>query len=109
MPYARRMTTSYLGHATIGACRADVDIANVDVMRWKGTATNVHGTESAPQEAIVTLLDQPRPGWSAHAKASEGADGVLHLDGIGHFCAPEHRVVAPGLRSLWVRKLPPAT
>ena len=103
------MKTSYLGHATIGDSYADVDITNVDVSRWKGTATNVHGTGPTPPEPIVTLLDQPRPGWSSRAEATEGADGVLHLDGIGHFHAPVHPLAAPGPGSLWVRKLPPAT
>jgi hypothetical protein len=48
-------------------------------------------------------------GLEGACQSDRGADGVLHLDGIGHFYAPAHRVVAPGRRSLWVRKLPPAT
>jgi hypothetical protein len=108
MPYARGMKTAYRGHARIGDFHADVDITNVDVLQWKGTATDVHGTGPTPPEAIVTLLDQPRPGWSARAEACE-ADGVLHLDGIDYFHGPERSVVAPGPRSRWVRKLPPGT
>jgi hypothetical protein len=105
MPYARFMKTPYHGRARIGDLRADVDIVNVDVSRWKGTATNVDGV-AAGGEAIVTLLEQPRPGWSARAVATGGADGVLLLEGNGQFFAPSPPRVAPGRRSRWVRKSP---
>jgi len=103
------MTTPYRGHATIGDLHADVDITNVDVPRWKGTVANVRGRGRMPPEAVVTLLDQPRPGWRARAQATEGADGVLHLDGIGDFCGPEGRFVETARRSRWVRRLPRGT
>jgi hypothetical protein len=99
------MTTRYCGHARIGDLHADVDITNVDVLQWKGTATNVRGTGPAPIEAIVTLLDQPRPGWCAHAEAAEGADGVLRLKGVGHFYNPETSTRERATRSRWVKKL----
>jgi hypothetical protein len=103
------MRTPYQGPARIGDRQADVDIANVDVSRWKGTATNVDGVLAVDEEAIVTLLEQPRPGWSARAVATGGADGVLHLEGIGQYFAPPLSSVAQAERSLWVRKLPRAT
>ena len=99
------MKTPYHGRARIGDHRADVEIVNVDVSAWKGTATNVEGVVPAGGEAVVTLLEQPRPGWSASAVATGSAEGVLHLEGSGQFHAP--RPVAPGRRSLWVRKSPP--
>jgi hypothetical protein len=100
------MATPYSGHATIDDLHADIEIANVDVARWNGTATNLRGTGSTGAEAVVTLLEQPRPGWSAHAEAVAGADGVLHLNGAGHFHGPVLSVVAGASRSLWVRKPP---
>jgi hypothetical protein len=103
------MTTPYRGPATIGDLHADVDITNVDVPRWEGTVTNLHGRGRMPPETVVTLLDQPRPGWKARAQASKGADGVLHLDGIGDFRGPEGRVVESARRARWVPKLPRGT
>jgi hypothetical protein len=103
------MATPYCGHVTIGNFDADIDITNVDVLRWSGTATNVRGTGPMPADAVVTLLEQPRPGWSASAQAIAGADGVLRLTGTGHFYRPTHPVGASEGRSLWVRKLPRAT
>jgi hypothetical protein len=100
------MKTPYSGHATIGDHEADVDISNVDVLRWKGTATNVHGVVVEGAEAIVTLLEQPRPGWSARATAIRDADGVVHLEGCGQFFAPQRQSLAPGNRSPWIKKLP---
>ena len=102
------MATHYCGPATIGGCDADVDIKNVDVSRWNGTATNVRGAGTSSPDALVTLLDQPRPGWSARAEATPGADGVVLLQGTSHFF-PKPPVVAPSGRSLWVKKLPRAT
>jgi len=101
------MKTPYQGHAKIGNRQAEVDIANVDVSRWTGTATNVDGALDVDGEALVTLLDQPRPGWSARAVATGGADGVLHLEGVGQYFAPPLSSVPPDARSLWVRKSPP--
>ena len=103
------MKTPYVGPARIGHLHADVEITNVDALRWKGTATNVDGTVHVAEDAIVTLLEQPRPGWSAHATATTGANGVVHLDGTTYFFAPKWPPLAPGERSLWVRKPPPAT
>src|SRR5262245_61598598 len=39
---------------------------------------------------MVKLLDQPRPGWSAHAETILSPDGVLSLQGTSHF-NPERR------------------
>ena len=103
-PYARVMKTPYQGRARIGGQGADVDIVNVDVAQWKGTATNVDGAVAEGGEAIVTLLEQPRPGWTARAVATTGADGVVQLAGSGQFYSPSR--VAPPSRSLWVRKSP---
>jgi hypothetical protein len=103
------MKTPYRGHARIGDLQVDVDIANVDVLRWTGTATNVHDRVAAGGEALVTLLEQPRPGWSARAVATGGADGVLLLEGVGYFCAPQQPPVARRRQSLWVKKSPRAT
>ena len=91
----------------IGDCHAEVEIGNVDVARWTGTVTNLQETATAFSEAIVKLLEQPRPGWSAHATATVGPDGGLSLQGTSHF-NPERRA-APSERSLWVRKGPRAT
>jgi len=101
--------TPYVGPARIGDLHADVEIGNVDVLRWKGTATNVHGTVYGAEDATVTLLGQPRPGWTAHATATTDGDGVVHLDGTTYFYGPKPRPLAPGERSLWIRKSPPAT
>jgi hypothetical protein len=101
------MVTPYSGHAMIGGFHADVDITNVDISGWKGTATNLHRSATTSPETVVTLLEQPRPGWSAHAEATIGEDGVVSLQGTGHF-NPERRA-APPARSLWVKKPPPAT
>jgi len=101
------MTTPYRGQAIIGGCHADVDIANVDSSKWTGTATQLEGSAPASPETIVKLLDQPRPGWSAHAEATVSPDGALSLQGTSHF-NPERRV-APAKRSLWVPKVPRAT
>jgi hypothetical protein len=98
------MKTPYQGRARIGDRRADVDIVNVDASRWTGTATNVKGRVVAGSEEVVTLLEQPRPGWSARAVAMEDADGVLQLEGNGQFHAPHRPPMEPGTRSLWVRK-----
>jgi hypothetical protein len=103
------MKTPYFGRGRVGGLHADVEITNVDLLRWKGTATNVHGTLPAAQDAIVTLLEQPRPGWSAHATATMGADGVVHLDGTNYFYGPKPPALTPGERSLWIRKSPLAT
>jgi hypothetical protein len=103
------MQTPYHGRARIGVHPVDVDIVNVDMAHWKGTATTVGGVAAAAGEAVVTLLDQPRPGWSARAVATGCADGVLQLEGHGQFHAPPPRPVEPGTRSLWVKKSPPRT
>ena len=108
-PYARHVKTPYFGSARIGDLHADIEIGNVDALRWKGTATNVHGTVLAADDATVTLLEQPRPGWSAHATATTDAEGVVHLDGTTYFYGPKPRHLTPGERSLWIRKAPPAT
>lgn len=92
----------------IGSHHVDVDIANVDLVHWQGTATGVEGVVGTGEQEIVTLLEQPRPGWNARALATAGADGVVHLEGTGQFAAPR-REPAPGRRSLWVRKSPRAT
>ena len=97
-PYARHMKTPYVGTARIGDLDADIEIGNVDALRWKGTATNVHGTVHA-EDATVTLLEQPRPGWSAHATATTDADGVVHLDGTTYFFGPKPQPLAPAERS----------
>ena len=102
------MKTPYQGRARIGVHPVDVDIVNVDVSQWKGTATNVDGVAATDGEAIVTLLEQPRPGWSARAVATACADGVLQLEGNGQFHAPQPRH-AEGTQSLWVRKSPRPT
>jgi hypothetical protein len=103
------MKTPYHGQARIGGHRAEVDIVNVDVSRWKGTATCVSGVVATGGQAIVTLLEQPRPGWSAPAMATGRDDGVLQLEGNGQFCAPQRPPVEPGSQSLWVRKRPRPT
>jgi hypothetical protein len=103
------MKTPYQGRARIGVHGADVDIVNVDVSHWKGSAMNVDGVVAADVEAIVTLLEQPRPGWSARAVTTDGANGVLLLEGSGQFHAPQPRPATPGGRSLWVKKLPGST
>lgn len=103
------MKTPYHGDATIGDDAAEVDIENVDLVRWKGTASAVAGVAPADGEAIVTLLDQPRPGWSARARATGGADGSWELEGIGQFFAPKRRPVGPETGSRWVRKRPRPT
>jgi hypothetical protein len=103
------MKTPYQGRARIGDRRADVDIVNVDVSQWKGTATNIEGRVVAGSEEVVTLLEQPRPGWSARAVAIGDADGVLQLAGNGQFYAPQPPPMEPGTRSLWVRKSSPPT
>jgi len=102
------MKTPYHGRARIGVHPVDVDIVNVDVSQWKGTATNVGGVVAADGEAIVTLLEQPRPGWSARAVATACADGVLQLEGNGQFHAPQP-LQSEGTRSLWVKKTPRPT
>ena len=103
------MGTHYHGHGTIGDVHADIEIANVDVSGWNGTATNLHGAGSPPADAVVMLFDQPRPGWSAKAGAIAGADGVVHLSGTGYFRGPVRRDAERERRSVWVRKLPRAT
>jgi len=103
------MKTPYQGRARIGVHGADVDIVNVDVSHWKGSAVNVDGAVATDGEAIVTLLDQPRPGWSARAVTTGGADGVLLLEGNSQFLAPQRNPSAPGSRSLWVKKAPGPT
>jgi hypothetical protein len=103
------MKTPYQGRARIGNHRADVDIVNVDVAQWKGTATNVDGRVVAGSEEVVTLLEQPRPGWSARAVAVGDADGVLQLAGNGQFYAPQPPRTGAEPRSLWVRKSPGPT
>jgi len=100
------MTTPYRGRAMIGDSYADVEIGNVDVARWTGTA-NVQTSATAFEEAVVKLLEQPRPGWSAHATATVSPDGALSLQGTSHF-NPARRAT-PAERSLWVRKFPRAT
>jgi hypothetical protein len=109
IPYARHVKTPYVGSARIGDLHADIEIGNVDALRWTGTATNVHGTVRAADDATVTLLEQPRPGWSAHASATTDADGVVHLHGNTYFYGPKPGPLAPAERSLWIRKVPPAT
>jgi hypothetical protein len=99
------MKTPYHGRARIGGHPIDVDIVNVDVSQWKGTATNVGDLAANVGAAIVTLLEQPRPGWSARAVATPGANGELELAGDGQFHAPRP-AVTPDSRSLWVRKSP---
>jgi len=96
--------TPYLGRATIGGRPADVDIPNVDLVRWEGIVTSRTRTPAAADEVVV-LLDQPRPGWSSRATVSADADGVVRLEGTGQFFAPRS---APdqGRRSQWVRKSP---
>jgi hypothetical protein len=101
------MTTPYRGRAMIGDCYADVDIGNVDVAGWTGTATNLQESATGFAEAVVKLLEQPRPGWSAHATATVSRDGALSLQGTSHF-NPARRA-SPQERSLWVRKSPRAT
>ena len=102
------MKTPYRGRARIGVHCADVDIINVDVSQWKGTATNiatkVDGVVLTDGDEIVTLLEQPRPGWTAPAVATGRADGVLQLEGSGQFRAPQPPPVGPESRSRWVRK-----
>ena len=98
------MKTPYRGRARIGVHRAEVDIVNVDVSQWKGTATNIDGVVLTDGDEIVTLLEQPRPGWSAPAVATGRADGLLQLEGSGQFRAPQPPPVGPGSRSLWVKK-----
>src|SRR5262245_22874370 len=101
------MTTPYRGHAPIGDCHVDIDIANVDVAGWTGTATNLQGIVTASAETVVQLLEQPIPGWSAHAAATVGRDGAVSVQGTSRF-NPEPRPASTE-RSLWVRKLPRAT
>jgi hypothetical protein len=101
------MTTPYRGHALIGHCHVNLEIVNVDIARWTGTATDLEGVVAASPETVVQLLEQPRPGWSAHAAAIVGPDGAVSVQGTSHF-NPVRRA-APTERSLWVRKTPRAT
>jgi hypothetical protein len=90
----------------IGDCHVDIEIVNVDVGGWTGTATLRQGMVTASPETVVQLLEQPRPGWSAHAAAVVGPDGAVSVHGTSHF-NPQRRA-APTERSLWVRKNPRA-
>jgi hypothetical protein len=97
--------TAYSGRATVGEFAVDIDIGNVDLPGWTGTASNARQSATVPTEAIVTLLEQPRPGWSARAHATQEPDGAWHLDGLTRFCAPEPPpAFSSGRPSLWVRK-----
>ena len=102
------MKTPYCGRATIGGHPADVDIANVDLPRWSGTVTGTKGRLADAEEAVITLLDQPRPGWNSRAAVTADAEGIVHLEGAGQFFAPRSSP-DPGGRSLWKVKSPPTT
>jgi hypothetical protein len=86
------MKTPYAGRAELGDVVVTVEIDNVDTMHWDAAVTdgtNANRFRAGPM--TVTLLDQPRPGWSAIAVAERHADGSQHLIGTGHFRAEWQR------------------
>jgi hypothetical protein len=84
------MRTPYAGRADLGDVVVSLTIENVDTRHWDGEVA-----DTAPDEwfrhgpLTVTLLDQPRPGWSASAVAELQPDGSGHLIGTGHFRSGE--------------------
>jgi hypothetical protein len=86
------MRTPYAGRADLGDVVVTVEIENVDTMHWDGAVTDPSSKSwFRDGSMIVTLLDQPRPGWSATAVAERNADGSGHLVGTGHFRAQWQR------------------
>jgi len=87
------MRTPYAGRADLGDLVVNLTIENVDVLHWDGEIAGTALTDSFCNGPLtVTLLDQPRPGWSATAVAERHADGSGRLVGTGHF------------RSSWARR-----
>jgi hypothetical protein len=87
------MRTPYSGRADLGDVVVTVAIENVDTLHWDGEVDDASPGEWFRDGAVtVTLLDQPRPGWSATAVAERHADGSGHLVGTGHFRAHWQRV-----------------
>jgi len=87
------MRTPYAGRADVGDVTVTLTIENVDTLHWDGEVTGaVFADWFRNGPVTVTLLDQPRPGWSASAVAERHADGSGHLIGTRHF------------RSSWARR-----
>ena len=80
------MQTPYAGRADLGDVEVVVAIENVDTKHWRGEVSDARPVESFRDgDVIVTLLDQPRPGWSAKAVAQRRADGSGSLIGASSF------------------------
>jgi hypothetical protein len=60
-----------------------VSISNVDVVPWVGEVGKIRGSKGKP--VPVTLLDQPRPGWSASATIEALPNGTARLIGKSPF------------------------
>jgi hypothetical protein len=80
------MQTPYVGRADLGDVEVVVAIENVDTKHWRGEVSDAQPAESfSGASVVVTLLDQPRPGWSARAVAQRRADGSGLLIGASSF------------------------
>jgi hypothetical protein len=80
------MRTPYAGRADLGDVVVALTIENVDTLHWDGEVADTAAAEWFRKGPVtVTLLDQPRPGWSAPAVAERHEDGSGHLVGTGHF------------------------
>jgi hypothetical protein len=82
------MRTPYVGRADLGEVEVTVAIENVDARAWQAELSEEPSASFREGQVVVTLLDQPRPGWFARAVAERRSDGSGCLIGASHFRPP---------------------